>query len=148
MARDRLRGLLAHRQDDELLDLLATVHHQMLDLPAAGALWFVTGRDDELARASTAAWRARYGNDEARWTSIPAPVRRQVSGRHLAELERAAARTRTGLGTGPGARGGQLLEREPWWVPVVFGGGAVLFLLAVLVVIGAGLWTVAGWVWP
>jgi len=31
-ARDRLTGLLAHRQDFEVLDLLATVHHEMQDL--------------------------------------------------------------------------------------------------------------------
>ena len=58
-ARDRLDGLLSVRQDSEVADLLATVHYEMHDLPAAGALWFVTGRNDEVARESIAAWRQR-----------------------------------------------------------------------------------------
>ena len=68
--------MLAQRQDDELLDLLATVHQAMGNFPEAGALWFVTGRDDEVARAALDAWRQRFGNDIARLFSIPAPVRR------------------------------------------------------------------------
>ncbi|MFC0003214.1 hypothetical protein [Micromonospora siamensis] len=44
-ARNRLTGVLVHRQDREVLDLLATVHHEMRDLPAAGAItvvvWFL-----------------------------------------------------------------------------------------------------------
>jgi len=45
-------------------------HHDMQDLPAAGALWFVTGRDDDKARNSIVAWRERYGSDRERWRSI------------------------------------------------------------------------------
>lgn len=89
-ARDRLTGLLAHRQDLEVLDLLATVHHDMQDLPAAGALWFVTGRDDDNARNSIAAWRERYGSDQVRWRSIPGPIRREVRARDLRSLQEAA----------------------------------------------------------
>ena len=51
-ARNRLNGVLAHRQDTEVLDLLATVHYEMQDLPAAGALWYVLGRDDDAAQRS------------------------------------------------------------------------------------------------
>ncbi|RJS47369.1 DUF6584 family protein [Nocardioides cavernaquae] len=54
-ARDRLTGLLTVRQDPELLDLLATVHFEMQDLPAAGALWFATGRTDADALEAIAA---------------------------------------------------------------------------------------------
>lgn len=75
-ARDRLSGLLVARQDDEVLDLLAHVHHSMGNLPEAGALWFVTGRDDATAREALGAWRERFGNDLARRDSIPGPVRR------------------------------------------------------------------------
>jgi hypothetical protein len=52
-ARDRLDGLLTTRQDDEVLDLMGEVRFAMGDLPAAGALWFVTGRDDETAAQLT-----------------------------------------------------------------------------------------------
>lgn len=75
-ARDRLSGLLTDRQDDEVLDLLAQVHREMGNLPDAGALWFVTGRDDGAAREALAAWRERFGSDIARINSIPGPVRR------------------------------------------------------------------------
>ncbi len=73
-ARDRLSGGLVHRQDDEFVDLLATVHHRMGDLPAAGALWFVIGRDDGTARAAIAAWQERCGDELDRYFSIPNPL--------------------------------------------------------------------------
>ncbi|MGL5851537.1 MAG: hypothetical protein ACRCZD_12215 [Phycicoccus sp.] len=37
LARDRLSRVLAPRQDDEVLDLLAETHAVMHDLPAAGS---------------------------------------------------------------------------------------------------------------
>lgn len=74
-ARDRLAGLLVDRQDDEVLDLLATVHLRMSDLPSAGALLFVLAREEPEAQEAIEAWRERYGDPEARWRSIPAPVR-------------------------------------------------------------------------
>lgn len=70
-ARDRLTGMLATRRDDDLVDLLAQAHYEMGDLPAAGALWFVTGRRDDRAENAMAAWRERAGNEEARWSSLP-----------------------------------------------------------------------------
>jgi hypothetical protein len=93
-ARDRLTGMLTTRSDDELLDLLARASYEMGDLPAAGALWFVTGREDDLGREASAAWRERYGSDEARWTSLPAPVRAAAQSPHVAELKRSAERER------------------------------------------------------
>ena len=76
-----------------MLELLATVHHDLGDLPAAGALWFVTGRSDEPAQTSIAAWRERHGGPAAQWFSIPSTVRERHGGRpHIVELERAASR--------------------------------------------------------
>ena len=74
-ARDRLTGLLTVRQDDELLDLLASVHLRMGELPKAGALLYVLRRETPEASHAIQAWRERYGDPEARWRSIPAPVR-------------------------------------------------------------------------
>lgn len=91
-ARDRLQGLLRHRVDFEVLDLLAEVYYDMGDLPAAGALWFVTGRDDERARASVDAWHERHGDGRARWQSIPGSVRRGVQTDELTALEVSARR--------------------------------------------------------
>jgi hypothetical protein len=105
-ARDRLIGTLTHRQDAELLDLLATVHHTMQDLPAAGALWFATGRSDDVAAPAQATWRERHGNDQDRWRSLPAPVRRHVDSPALRRkpLQSALAtrsRSRHGAATRP-----------------------------------------------
>jgi hypothetical protein len=61
-ARDRLRGTLVARGDDELLGLLGEVHFAMGDLPAAGAVWFACQRTGEEAEAADEAWRERYGN--------------------------------------------------------------------------------------
>lgn len=142
-ARDRLTGLLAHRQDVEVLDLLATVHHEMHDLPAAGALWFVTGRDDDKARNSIAAWRERHGSDQDRWRSIPGPIRREVRCSDLRSLQEAATRE-----AGRFARPRQTGEyTEAWWEPIVFGGGAITLLLWVVAMIGIGMRTVVRWIW-
>jgi hypothetical protein len=142
-ARDRLNGLLRDRQDAEVLDLLATVHYEMHDLPAAGALWFVIGRDDEIAHDSITAWRQRHGNDEARWHSIPSPVRRSASSRHLSALEGAAKR----VAAGRRSRWNEPGEYIPsWWdrcEPIVFGA----FAIWALAMIGVGMWTVFLWIW-
>ncbi|MER7070446.1 DUF6584 family protein [Terrabacter sp. NPDC000476] len=142
-ARDRLHGLLRDRQDVEVLDLLATVHQAMSDLPAAGALWFVTGRDDPTARAAVAAWHERHGNAEARWRSIPASIRRgQVTG-NLRTLE---AEVREG----PRTRGDASSSSERTgsrWQPLVVGGGALLFALWLVAMICIGVITTLGWIW-
>jgi hypothetical protein len=143
-ARDRLNGILIYRQDVEVLDLLAMVYHSMHDLPAAGALWFATGRDDDLARESIAAWRERFGNDAARWRSIPAAVRRGELGANLTQLKRDASATPYS-----GRRAGRAspLPAPSWWEPVVFGGGAILFGLWLVTMIVTGMWTVLRWIW-
>ena len=137
-ARDRLDGLLSHRCDDEVVDLLARASYAMGDLPAAGALWFVLGSDGPQVREAQAAWRERCGSDEARWHSLPRCVRRTYDSPHLLELERAARREQK-----------QVVERhraehravmDAYDDPTTFGGyalcGAVLFLLG-LAVLGA-----------
>ena len=142
-ARDRLTGLLVHRQDIEVLDLLATVHYEMQDLPAAGALWFVTGRDDDKARNSIVAWRERYGSDRERWRSIPGPIRREVPASHLGSLQEAATSE-----VGRFSRPRQTNEHtDAWWEPIVFGGGAIAFVLWVVAMFGIGMWTVVRWIW-
>ena len=142
-ARDRLQGLLRDRQDTELLDLLATVHFEMRDLPAAGALWFVTGRNDERADLAIAAWRQRRGGDEARWTSLPAPVRRGTLPPHLKDLRRAArreaARARREVDRSDVAR------RAPWRGGVARAVGTTICVV-VVVSIPVGLWTMIRWI--
>jgi hypothetical protein len=142
-ARDRLTGLLVHRHDDEVLDLLATVHHDMQNLPAAGALWFVTGRDDDSAARAIAAWHERFGDDSERWRSLPGPVRRDERADHVRALRKAARRA--------DRRADKAAWREEsgeaWWEPVVFGGGAVLFVAWLVAMIGIGMWTVLHWIW-
>lgn len=142
-ARDRLTGALADRQDGELLDLLAEVYVGMGDLPAAGALWFVTGREDETSSAAVAAWRERFSSDEARWYSIPAPIRRECFEWELHELHGAAMAVAEARRRRP-ATGG--------WAPASsrledLACGALAFLVAAVVatLMGLGLWTVIAW---
>ncbi len=126
-----------------MLDLLASVHHEMHDLPAAGALWLVTGRDDDKARNSIAAWRERHGNDQQRWRSIPGLILREARASDLRSLQEAATRE-----AGRPARPRQTGEyTEAWWEPIVFGGGAMAFLLWVVAMIGIGMSTVVRWIW-
>ena len=142
-ARNRLNGVLAHRQDTEVLDLLATVHYEMQDLPAAGALWYVLGRDDDAAQRSIEAWTLQYGNDIARWRSIPAPVRRAVGTEQLEGLRRAAGQAGKG-GTRDLVPAGQ---SEAWWEPIVFGGCAIVGVAWLVAMVVIGMWTVVWWIW-
>lgn len=109
-ARRRLGSYLgAHPADQEARDLLGEVHHGMGDLPAAGAAWFLTARDDAVAREAIALLRdehrrslngllgaidARLAVDDPAW---PEPVRERL--RELDHEARAA-----GIGWQPGAR--------------------------------------------
>lgn len=86
-ARDRLTGVMSTRTDDEVLDLLGEVYFQMGDLPAAGSLWFVTGRNDESAQAAIAAWHERFRGAEARWHSVPRARRMSADEAHLKQLQ-------------------------------------------------------------
>ena len=74
MARDRLVSALHQRQDDEILHLLAEVHAQMGDLPAAGALWFATARDDERARAANGIRDRSRGGTASRRPCVATPA--------------------------------------------------------------------------
>ncbi|GGM67018.1 hypothetical protein GCM10011608_60390 [Micromonospora sonchi] len=142
-ARDRLNGVLVHRQDHEVLDLLATVHYEMQDLPAAGALWFVLGRDDEAAQRSISAWLEQHRNDIARWHSVPGPVRRKASTERLEGLRRAAGQADKG-----GTRDiGPVAELSTRWEGIVIGGCAITVLVWLLAMVGIGMWTVFRWIW-
>lgn len=143
-ARDRLNGLLTHRQDDEVLELLARVHVEMGDLPAAGTLLYVLRRGDAGTatpdeRAAMEAWRQRFGSEDARWRSIPAPVR-VARADDLEELRAS--------GRGPAGAERDLPAPDP---PVRSGvvavAGCLLVLLVALVAIAllaVGAVTVAG----
>jgi hypothetical protein len=143
MARDRLTSALAQRQDDEILDLLAEVHAVMGDLPAAGALWFATGRDDETARPALDAWSERNPTDERRWLSIPSPVRRHATTANLTAL-RDAATAASRARTSPPAPD---QPDEAWWERIVFGGGCLVGVLWLVAMVGIGMWTVLRWIW-
>ncbi|WP_404385263.1 hypothetical protein LL946_04675 [Knoellia locipacati] len=138
-ARTRLNGVLAHRQDIEVLDLLATVHHEMGDLPAAGAIWFATGRDDEAAQRSVEAWKEFHRNDAALWRSIPGPIRRSVHSKDLEELKGAAmAATKPQF---------QREVDESRWEDIVFFGVFFVVVGSFLVMAVIGMWTVGRWIW-
>lgn len=142
-ARDRLQGLLRHCVDFEVLDLLATVYYDMGDLPAAGALWFVTGRDDEQARASVDAWRERNGDECARWHSIPRSVRRGVQTEELVALEASAHRVKERAN--PVSR---LPRRErPLWKSILAEVLPLLLVVGIFALICIGSWTVLSWIW-
>ena len=142
-ARDRLAGLLTHRQDAEVLDLLATTHYEMRDLPAAGALWFVTGRDDDQSRRAIAEWEQKYDNAVARWHSLPKVVRRNDTSARVSVLRQTARQS--------GRSGARDLADPPrpeaWWEPVVFGGCALTVLVWVVVMVVIGMTTVWRWIW-
>ncbi len=140
-ARDRLVGLLTQRQDPEVLDLLAQVHYDMGDLPAAGALWFVTERTDTPAILSAVAWKERHGDAHAQWRSIPAPVRASVTSQRLTDLRRANKRADP-------QQSGRRREQAGGSNRADFGCAVlgVVAVLAVLALIGVGLVTVLQWI--
>lgn len=142
-ARNRLNGVLANRQDHEVLDLLATVHYEMHDLPAAGALWFVVGRDDDVAQRSISAWSEQHPKAVGRWHSIPAPIRRNGGTDRLEDLRRAAGQAGNSGTRGPALQGAP----EAWWEPIVFGAGPVVVVVCFLAMAVIGMCTVFGWIW-
>lgn len=129
-ARDRLAGALVHRQDNEVVSLLATVHQLMGDLPAAGALWFVLERDDDDTRQSLEAWRERYPTSDQQARSIPGPLR---------PWRRDPSILATPIVDNP----------DPDWRERAGEAVAILIVVVVLGVVlgllGVGGWTVAGW---
>ncbi|MBM6401662.1 DUF6584 family protein [Phycicoccus sonneratiae] len=142
MARDRLLGALPHRPDEGLVDLLAEVHVLMHDLPAAGALWFATGRDDEAARDAVTVWAARFPSDDARWSSIPRPLRLRTGSRDLEELRRRLSGRPRGEPRPP-----DVVPDEPWTERVLFPAMLVGGLLWVVAMVLIGAWTVLRWIW-
>ncbi|KRB77307.1 hypothetical protein ASE01_11265 [Nocardioides sp. Root190] len=131
-ARDRLTGLLTHRQDDEVLSLLADVHLRMGDLPKAGALLAALGREDDQAQLALAAWRQRHGDEDARLRSIPRPVR---DGRP--DVVGALAADVGDVGDGD----------ESWgWQGSAAFAGCLLVMLALVALVVVGVITVVGWI--
>lgn len=133
-AHDRLQGLIGQRYDREIVGLLAEAHEAMRNYPAAGALWYVLGRDDDVARHAIAAWHEKCPNDEARLNSLPKRIRVEAEGAHVDDLRAAAERWRNG--TRPQApvvpqktAGDRALE---------IGCVAVLILLSLATVLGLG----------
>lgn len=135
LARDRLTGLLRDRQDEEVLALLAEVHLAMGDLPKAGALLAVLGGEGAEHEAALAAWRRRYGDADARWRSIPAPVR-------SARADAIAALQEAERGRPVGER--DLPAADPHPDRPVSITGCLLVLLALVVVVVALLLAVVG----
>lgn len=144
-ARDRLQGVLAHRQDDEVLELLAQVHHELGELPSAGALWFVLGRNDEAAREAMAAWRERQASPQARWFSVPPTVRK--ARRSEARIEALKQDFTRYERTESARRRAELGARDPWWEPVLFGGAFLVAAIFLVVMLGVGVVTTWRWVW-
>ncbi|WP_353952130.1 DUF6584 family protein [Knoellia sp. S7-12] len=150
-ARARLTGLLAHRPDAVVADELARVHHSMQDLPAAGALWFVTGRDGVVAQESVAAWREQHGDADAQWRAIPAPLRAAfASERHLIHLEaeaqeaeRARIRRYQRKQRGLPPHESSAMERLGDIVMPTFW---IVLALSLVALLGVGLWTVTVWI--
>ena len=102
----------------------------------------MTGRDDDRARVALNGWRERHPGEQARWNSIPSPVRRHVRTPQPTALREAAAQTSRAT-TAPAAD----MTVEAWWEPVVLGGGFLVLVVWVVSMIGIGKWTVWGWIW-
>ena len=77
-ARERLRAYLkAFPLDAVARDLLGQTLYDMRDLPAAGAVWFLSERDDDDARAAIEALRGEHRRSGAAFRSsldVRAPV--------------------------------------------------------------------------
>lgn len=133
-AHDRLQGLIGQRYDREIVGLLAEAHQAMRNYPAAGALWFVLGRDDDVAKHAIAAWHEKCPNEEARLNSLPKRIRVDAEGAHVDELREAARRWRSGVRPPAPAAMDQTLGDQAFEIGCV----AFLILLAVVVLIGLG----------
>lgn len=133
-AHDRLQGLIGQQYDREIVSLLAEVHQTMRNYPAAGALWFVLGRDDDVAQHAIAAWYEKCPHDEARLNSLPKRIRVEAQGAHIDDLRAAAARWRDGVRPlAPAVR-----EKTAGSRALGLGCAAVLLLLAIALVLGLG----------
>ena len=90
-ARDLLAAHVESERDPEALALLAQVHHDMGDLPRAGAIWFAAGAKGPDVDAAVAAWREQAHDDfSVMWHSLPASVRAQPRPRRIEALRERA----------------------------------------------------------
>jgi hypothetical protein len=143
-ARDRLTGHLRDAHDDEALELLGEVHHQMGDLPAAGAVWFGTSRRGKDVDESVEAWRERHhDNFPEMWRSLPRSVRSRPGNKRVEALRR---RAEADAPARPGApvTGGEGKGGGPDAAVVI----AVALGLLVVVCAVIGFVTLIGWIVP
>ena len=90
-ARDLLAAHVESERDPEALALLAQVHHDMGDLPRAGAIWFAAGAKGPEVDAAVAAWREQAHDDFGlMWHALPASVRAQPRPRRIEALRERA----------------------------------------------------------
>ena len=151
-ARDLLAAHVESERDPEALGLLAQVHHDMGDLPRAGAIWFAAGAKGPDVDAAVAAWREQAHDDfGVMWRSLPASVRAHPRPRRIEALrERArvaddegrddAASTDGGDDGGPDDDDGGGFDAA-WLVAWVL---AIAFVVFAVI----GVITALGWVIP
>lgn len=90
-ARDLLAAHVESERDPEALALLAQVHHDMGDLPRAGAIWFAAGAKGPDVDAAVAAWREQAHDDfGVMWHSLPASARAEPRPRRIEALRERA----------------------------------------------------------
>ncbi|EAQ00835.1 adenylosuccinate lyase [Janibacter sp. HTCC2649] len=119
----------------------------MHDLPAAGALWFVTGRDDANAREAIAAWREQHGDAAAQWRTIPGPLRAALASEphlvHLQEEARQAERTTIQRHEAKVRAAQPRADRVLDVVGTLILCGVALSIIAIF---GVGVWTIGRWI--
>ena len=151
LARDRLLGALrTEPSNQDVLVLLAEVHTDLGDLPAAGACWFLTDRtEDGRVGQAMAALRNRYRNPVALANSLPLqndPERYPPEARRrIADLraELAAA----GLDWDPPGRPRPRFARRDRVATALIVSFWVAFAAANLAVYTVGLVTAIRWIW-
>ena len=149
LARDRLVGALrSEPSNQDVLVLLAEVHTELGDLPAAGACWFLTDRsDDGPAAEALAALRNRYRNPIALANSLPLkqdPERYPPAARHrIAELR--AELAEAGLDWDPPGRPQPRFPRRDRLATVLIVAFWMAFGAANLAVYAVGLVTAFRW---
>ncbi|WP_435771516.1 hypothetical protein [Nocardioides sp. SYSU DS0651] len=113
---------------------------------AAGVLWWLTGREDDEARIAVAAWEERYGNAEARWHSIPAPVRRLADSDERGDRKSVTQRVDELRAALPShQRDFQRADRRMRWPERVACVALLACLLSILALLAIGAWTVVQW---
>jgi len=146
-ARERLRSYLtAYPTDLEALDLLGEVHYEMRDLPAAGAVWTLSLRDDHRSRQAVTALHEEHPRARALLgaLNVRAPLEAwppEVQERLRALQADAAAR---GVSWAPG---GVHAEQAPKWAvgETLALGGCLLALLVLIACTAIGLVVAVGW---